>query len=798
MDQTSADLCQRFKETLSRPSVIVHFVGAWDTVSSIGVVRGRSMPETNTGMQHVCAFRHALALDERRVKFLPEYSNGGVGPRPKDGLTGDVKEVWFAGSHSDIGGGNTENMKLDKFGPALRWMIYEAIDKGLKISSPPSTRAQTASGPGNSNGSQPETQPRADTSTHPDHQDEPGADQSITEVLKEFSWISQFLIICLRFAILSVAWIVRGVWHVCQSIYHFGVAVVSQIRTLKPGGSRKVFDPESHDSREADSQETENAPWSTIKEPTKSLRGVWWILELLPCIRHLSYKDSDSTTSDQHLGRPRVVQPGQLIHQSVLAAMIKDSDTSDQHHDLSAQLDTPINQSGYVPRALIHGNMKWIDMKDRKDRIEEDPYSSAGPLLAALKQQTGDLSESNTNVLERLISTRAGLQSIVDSANSLSTLMAALEDTQHPILNKGAIAAMIKALSAFPFQPFSSRKYTQYSLNCIFDRASLVATGVRTDVLRLISKRPFYEHTRHINSVAVSRDRTRIASASDDRSIRIWDVKTGEICGAPLMGHTREVMSVAFSLDGSHLVSGAADNTVRVWNVQTGQEAMAPLRGHTHVVWSVAFSQDGARIVSGSGDGTVRLWDAETGGTVMEPLKHASRVLSVAFSPDGHLIASGSSGNTIRIWNTETGEQALPPLEGHSNSVTSVAFSPNGTHIVSGSDDRTIRIWDAKTGQLVKALQGHTIWVMSVAYSPDGARIVSGSGDDSIRVWDARSGEEIKKLTGHTGYVRSVAVTPDGERIISGSWDKTIRVWDMATGKQLLGPVDGWDEEELT
>ncbi|THU84328.1 hypothetical protein K435DRAFT_613753, partial [Dendrothele bispora CBS 962.96] len=73
-------LRKAFKSALSRDDVKVHFVGAWDTVSSIGVIRGPSLPETTTGMKHVCYFRHALALDERRVKFLPEYANGGEGP----------------------------------------------------------------------------------------------------------------------------------------------------------------------------------------------------------------------------------------------------------------------------------------------------------------------------------------------------------------------------------------------------------------------------------------------------------------------------------------------------------------------------------------------------------------------------------------------------------------------------------------------------------------------------------------------------------------------------------------------
>ena len=78
-----------------------------DTVSSIGVVRGRKLlPQTTDGMKHVCYFRHALALDERRVKFLPEYVNGGKGPSPENlvgpQLKPHTKEVWFAGTHSDV------------------------------------------------------------------------------------------------------------------------------------------------------------------------------------------------------------------------------------------------------------------------------------------------------------------------------------------------------------------------------------------------------------------------------------------------------------------------------------------------------------------------------------------------------------------------------------------------------------------------------------------------------------------------------------------------------------------------
>ncbi|OCH91825.1 hypothetical protein OBBRIDRAFT_871792, partial [Obba rivulosa] len=133
---------QRFKKTFSR-NVRVHFVGVWDTVSSVGVVRHKVLPGTADGMNHVCIFRHALALDERRVKFLPEYVNQGLSvgepETSKDKVSEQVpgssrpefpgasqpqsphtKEVWFVGTHSDMA-------------PPLRWMIYEAVAAGLKL-----------------------------------------------------------------------------------------------------------------------------------------------------------------------------------------------------------------------------------------------------------------------------------------------------------------------------------------------------------------------------------------------------------------------------------------------------------------------------------------------------------------------------------------------------------------------------------------------------------------------------------------------------------------------------------------
>eukprot|EP00873_Tetraselmis_striata_P021572 jgi/Tetstr1/441836/TSEL_030052.t1 len=302
-------------------------------------------------------------------------------------------------------------------------------------------------------------------------------------------------------------------------------------------------------------------------------------------------------------------------------------------------------------------------------------------------------------------------------------------------------------------------------------------------------------HTKEVRSVAFSPDGTLLASASEDRTVRVWNALTGEeALPQPLRGHAYRVFSVAFSPDGTRLASASEDGTVRVWNALTGEEALPqPLRGHTEMVYSVAFSPDGTRLASASEDETVRVWNALTGEEALpQPLRgHTGGVTSVAFSPDGTRLASASLDETVRVWNTLTGEEALPqPLRGHTGVVTSVAFSPDGTRLASASLDETLRVWNAVTGEeaLLQPLRGHTGEVLSVAFSPDGTRLASASEDRTVRVWNALTGKEAlpQPLRGHTDRVTSVAFSPDGTRLASASEDRTVRVWNALTGEEAL------------
>ncbi|PVF91890.1 WD40 repeat-like protein [Serendipita vermifera] len=296
-------------------------------------------------------------------------------------------------------------------------------------------------------------------------------------------------------------------------------------------------------------------------------------------------------------------------------------------------------------------------------------------------------------------------------------------------------------------------------------------------------------HTASVSSVAFSPDGRQIASGSTDRTIRVWDAKTGQPIGEPLRGHTQSVYSVVFSPDGQQIASGSDDKTIRLWDAKTGHPIGQPLQGHTHWISSVAFSPDGWKIASGSHDKTIRLWDVKAGKPIGPPFQgHTEQVLSVAFSPDGQQIASSSQDHTIQLWDAKTGQPMGEPLQGHTWTVYSVAFSPDSQQIVSGSSDKTIRLWDAKTGQPIgEPFLGHTEQVLSVAFSPDGQHIASSSSDQTIRLWNARTCQLLgEPLPGHTHWVKSVAFSPDGRQVASGSTDRTIRLWDVQTC-QLIG-----------
>ncbi len=309
-------------------------------------------------------------------------------------------------------------------------------------------------------------------------------------------------------------------------------------------------------------------------------------------------------------------------------------------------------------------------------------------------------------------------------------------------------------------------------------------------------------HTDAVQGVAYSPDGKRLASASADRTVKVWDAQTGQELFT-LKGHKNAVRAVVFSPDGKRLASaggpsGKQDGEVKVWDAQTGQELLT-LKGHSWIGNTVAFSPDGKRLATtGNPDGkqaTITVWDAQTGQQLLA-LKHNNKdlVCSVAFSSDGKRLATvgGTPSGTgpkpvgeVKVWDAQTGQELLT-FKSLTTRMRSVAFSPDGKHLATTPGlEHFAEVWDAQTGNQLFTLKGHADRVYHVAYSPDGKQIATASADWTVKLWDAQTGQELRTFKGHNGAVEGLAFSPDSERLASASSDQSVMVWIAKAAQQV-------------
>jgi WD40 repeat protein len=297
-----------------------------------------------------------------------------------------------------------------------------------------------------------------------------------------------------------------------------------------------------------------------------------------------------------------------------------------------------------------------------------------------------------------------------------------------------------------------------------------------------VRMRTYRGHGDRVNGVAFRPDGRWIASASDDRTVRVWDAANGREL-ANLGEHPSPVSAVAFSSDGGRLASGARDGTVRIWDgAVPGRPRTVGFPGVE--ILGLAFSPDGGRVAVAADDGAIRICDVAAAGVDRTLPSRGVPVNGVAYSPDGRLLASAEDDGLIRIWDADAAA-VRRTCTGHKAAVEGLAFRRDG-RLASGSSDGTVRIWDPVTAVATRILETGGHGVNGVAFSPDGRLLACAAVDGAVRIWDADGGRALRTLKGHVGSATGVAFSPDGRHIVGSGVDGRLRLWDAAVGQEPL------------
>ncbi|MCC6672593.1 MAG: serine/threonine protein kinase [Planctomycetes bacterium] len=279
-----------------------------------------------------------------------------------------------------------------------------------------------------------------------------------------------------------------------------------------------------------------------------------------------------------------------------------------------------------------------------------------------------------------------------------------------------------------------------------------------------------------------SGDGRRIATCSDDGTVRIWDLASGT---SLVLQHDHNVVDI--DGDGERVVTSSRGGEVALWSFLGARLAAPQLPGAAGPdgqTFRVRFSPDRSRVAITTFGGLAYLWEIAS-DTVLPLPGHPGMLWDVIFSPDsrrvltlvgfGSQIAPTTNEFTARLWWID-GTRG-PELRGHTDSLTAAAFSRDGYWIMTASLDGTVRLWRSD-GAFERVALRYSSGIRCLALHPDGERFAAGALDGSVRIC-RMDGDSEPHVFRHDDAVRSIEFSRDGSTVLTASWDRTVRLHDL-------------------
>ncbi|MCB0037479.1 MAG: WD40 repeat domain-containing protein, partial [Anaerolineales bacterium] len=282
-------------------------------------------------------------------------------------------------------------------------------------------------------------------------------------------------------------------------------------------------------------------------------------------------------------------------------------------------------------------------------------------------------------------------------------------------------------------------------------------------------------HEAAVNSIVFSPDGRWLASLSQDRTARLWDVATGQTLA--VMGLDGAGAQLSFNQDGSHLVTTTESGPWQVWDLKSVDIPHQKFE-HEQVVEAAVLSNNGALVFSGGRDFDTHVWERATGAETT--LSDQSQLITdVAITAEDNLVATASEDGVviIRDVSTQTVKQTIEVT----GVVFALAFNQAGTRLTTVDSFGNVITWEIASGdELFRSNHSNFPDLLAVAYDPQGNSLATGGADGSVVVWDAAAGSTSATLTHGSQPITAITYTADGQWLLTASQDGLVRLWEVA------------------